>query len=102
MVSRHYKKQRYKREKFINKCLNGDGKVIDSFIVDKGHKNGAERHDITDNGIVVIYNANSNLLVSKIIARPNQIKKYYKDSDKEPPKYLLDLCAWHQSLNYNW
>mgnify|MGYP003301588533 FL=1 len=51
MVSNHYKKQRYNREKFINKCCNGDGKVIDEFIVDKGHKDGLERHCITDNGI---------------------------------------------------
>lgn len=36
----HYKYKRYKREKFINKHLYGDGKVIDSFIVDRGHKDG--------------------------------------------------------------
>lgn len=101
MVSQHYKKKRYKREKFIKKYLNGDGKVIDSFVVDKGHKKGLERHDITENGVVLIYNAASNKLVSKLIARPAQIKRYYKNSGREPPQWLLDLCAWHESLHYN-
>lgn len=100
-ISKHYKSQRRKREKFINKYLNGDGKVIDSFIVDKGHSMGLERHDITENGIVLIYNAASGKLVSKLIARPHQIKRYYKNSGREPPQWLLDLCSWHQSLHYN-
>ena len=76
MVSNHYKRQRYKREKFIHKCCNGDGKIIDEFIVDKGHKDGLERHCVTDTGIIIIYNAVSGKLVSKLIARPNQIKRY--------------------------
>ena len=101
MVTNHYKKKRYGREKFISKHLNGDGKVIDSFIVDKGHANGLERHDITDNGLIVVYNLNSGKLVTKLIARPNQIKRYYQDVDREPPRWLLDLALWHQSLNYN-
>lgn len=101
MVSKHYKSKRYKREKFINRYLNGDGRVIDSFIVDKGHKNGLERHDITENGIIVIYNAESNRLVTKLIARSGQIQRYYRNSGREPPLWLLDLCKWHEDLNYN-
>lgn len=101
MVSKHYKGKRNKREEFIDKYLNGDGKIIDSFIVDKGHKDGLEKHCITENGIIVIYNAVSNKLITKLVARPNQIKRYYKNSGREPPRWLLDLCYWHQSLNYN-
>jgi hypothetical protein len=101
MVSKHYKNQRHKRENFINKHLNGDGNVIDSFIVDKGHAMGLERHDITDTGIILIYNVTSEKLVSKLIARPTQIKRYYRDSGKKPPKWLLDLCEWHKTLGYN-
>lgn len=101
MVSNHYKRQRYKREKFIHKCCNGDGKIIDEFVVDKGHKDGLERHCITDTGIIIIYNAVSGKLVSKLIARPNQIKRYYVDTDKEPPPSLLRLAEWHESMGYN-
>ena len=101
MVSNHYKRQRCKRERLINKYCNGDGKVIDSFIIDKGHKNGLERHCITDTGMIIIYNAASGILVSKLIARPNQIKRYYYGTDREPPPSLLRLAEWHESLGYN-
>ncbi len=101
MVSNHYKRQRYKREKFINECCNGDGKIIDEFVVDKGHKDGLERHCVTDTGIIIIYNAVSGKLVSKLIARPNQIKRYYSGTDREPPLSLLRLAEWHESMGYN-
>lgn len=99
--TKHYKNKRYNREKFINKYLYGDGNVIDTFIVDKGHKNGLEKHCITDNGLIIVYNLKSEKLVTKLIARPQQIKRYYYDTDRKPPKWLLDLAFWHQNLNYN-
>ena len=102
MVSRHYQSQRNEREKCINECLGGDGKVIDSFIVDKGHKNGLERHDITGNGIIIIYNVQTNKLISKLIARVGQLKRYYYKSGREPPTYLIDLARQHESLGYNY
>lgn len=52
----HYKNKRYKREKFINKYLCGDGKIIDSFVVDNGHRDGLERHCVTDTGLIIVYN----------------------------------------------
>ena len=97
----HYKNKRYKREKFISKHLYGDGNVIDSFIVDKGHKDGLEKHCITDTGLIIVYNLESQKLVTKLIARENQVKRYYQNVNKNPPKWLLDLCRWHNSLNYN-
>ncbi len=101
MVSKHYKSERYRREKFIDKYLNGGGKVIDSFIVDNHHPNGLERHDVTENGIIVVYNVKSNRLVTKLIARPQQIKRLYHNSGKVVPEWLLNLCGWHESLRYN-
>lgn len=97
----HYKHKRYKREKFISKHLYGDGNVIDSFVVDNGHKDGLERHDITDTGLIIVYNLESGKLVTKLIARPAQIKRYYQDIDKKPPRWLIDLAYWHNTLNYN-
>lgn len=99
--SNHYKNKRYKREKFISRCLCGDGKVIDSFIVNKGHRDGLERHCVTDTGLIIIYNVNSGKLVTKLIARSNQIKKLYYGTDKEPPPSLLRLAEWHESMRYN-
>lgn len=104
MVSKHYQSQRNERERFIDECLGGDGKVVDSFVVDKGHKNGLERHDITDNGIIVIYNLASNKLCSKLIARPQQIRRYYENSGRKPPleyENILRLAREHNIAGYN-
>lgn len=104
-MTSHYKNKRYKREKFIQKHFGGDGEIIDEFIVNKGHKNGLEVHQITDNAIIIIRNYNSGKLISKLVARPNQIKRYYISTGKiPPPQYerILYLAKWHESLGYNY
>lgn len=99
-TTNHYKNKRFGREKFIHRYI-GDGSVIDEFIVDKGHIDGIERHCITDTGLIIIYNVNSGKLITKLIARANQIKRYYVGTDKQPPASLLRLADWHESLHYN-
>ena len=101
MVSKHYENRRCEREKFIDEYLGGDGKVIDSFVVDKGHKDGVERHDITSHGIIVVYNLLSGKLVTKLIAREGQLKRYYYTCSKNPPLWLINLCRRHEDLGYN-
>lgn len=104
MVTKHYRNQRYSREKFINKYLNHDGNIVDGFIVDNGHPNGAEVHSITDNGIIIIHNLMSGDLITKLIAREGQIKRYYEYANREKPREyesILQLARWHESLNYN-
>lgn len=101
MISQHYKNKRYQREKFIDKYLGGDGKVIDSFIINNLHPNGLERHDLTDNGVIIIYNVRTNKLVTKLIARSHQIIRYYHNCGKEPPLYLICLAKYHERCGYN-
>lgn len=104
MVSQHYKRKRHNREKFIEKCVNGDGVIIDGFIVDKGHRNGAEVHSITSNGIIIVHNLYSGKLITKLLARPQQIKRYYESTGRTPPpEYddILELARQHNILGYN-
>ena len=103
MVSRHYENKRTKRERFIDEHF-GDDYVVDEFVVDRGHPDGVERHCITNNGIIVIYNLNSGKLCTKLIARPQQIKRYYENSGREPPleyENILRLAKEHNILGYN-
>lgn len=105
MVSRHYKEQRDRRERFIKECLGGDGKIVDSFVIDKGHPMGAELHCITNNGIIIIYNVDNGKLCSKLIARENQIKRYYRNCGREPPddyEKILEIARLHETLGYNY
>ena len=103
MVSGHYKNQRDKREKFIEEHL-GEGYAIDGFIVDKGHYKGAEVHSLYDNGIIVVHNLRSGKLVTKLLARPRQIMRYYETTGRKPPEgyeELLELAKQHKDLGYN-
>lgn len=102
LISKHYKNCNEKREKLITEVICDTGNIIDSFVVDRGHKDGEEIHSITDMGVVIIRNKNTNKLITKLIARPNQIRKYYRMENRKPPQWLLDLSEWHQSLNYNY
>lgn len=65
---------------------------------------GAEIHSVTDNGIVIIRNLASGKLVTRLVARPNQIMRYYKSTGRKPPpnyEHILYLAEWHKTLGYN-
>lgn len=103
MVSEHYKRTRNQREKFIDEHFS-DGYLVDEFIVDRGHPHGAERHCVMSNAVVVIYNLRSGKLITKLLARPQQIKRYYENSGREPPleyESILKLAHQHNVAGYN-
>ena len=52
MTSEHYNQNRDWREYLISTVI-GEGNIVDSFVVDKGHRNGPEIHSITDTGIII-------------------------------------------------
>ena len=97
MTSRHWETERQYRELIIKKI--GLGKVAGQFVVDRGHKNGAEVHIITTTAIILVYNARTKKLVTKLIARPAQIKRYYPNGDY--PQEIVDLAYEHTKLGYN-
>lgn len=85
MTSFHYMDERAEREANIQKI--GYGNPIMRVTVDRGHKNGPEIHEITDTGIINIYNKRTGKLITKLIARPGQIKRYFDNGNA--PKYLI-------------
>lgn len=102
--TRHYGVERVTREQFINEVLDGDGVVVDRFIVDKHHRNGKEYHSITTHGIIIIHNVRTGRLITKLIARPQQIKRYYESTGRvKPIEYMgiLKLAKRNQCLGYN-
>lgn len=104
MYSKHYKNKRKRRERFIKKYLNGNGHMIDGFVIDRGHKFGLEVHSLTDTGLILIHNYYTGILCTKLIARPEQIKRYYELTGREPPleyNNILILAKWHEDLFYN-
>lgn len=51
--------------------------LMDSFKVDKQHRNGLEIHNIYSNGVIMIYNLNSHKLVTGYAGTYRQVKNYY-------------------------
>lgn len=99
MNTRHYSEDRIDRENRIRKI--GYGTVIKRVVVDRGHKNGPEIHEVTDTGIVNIYNQRTHKLVTKLIARPAQIKRYF-DEGKAPAELLKRARYNCYILAYNY
>lgn len=89
----HLTEERQHRLAFINKL---GGKVVASFIVDKNHVNGLEVHTILDSGVVAIGNNTSKKLITHLIARPEQLRRYGITDT-----VLLKKALEHQLLGYN-
>lgn len=98
--SEHYKEKRCTRESLISDVI-GEGNVIDSFFVNRGHKDGPEIHSITDTGIILIHNKKSGKMVTKLIARPGQIARYYLAEGRIAPQSIVDIAREHQKKGYN-
>ena len=96
----HYETERQQRDAFIEENI-GDGNIVDSFEVDNGHPNGAEIHSVTDTAIILIYNKRTNKLITKLIARPEQLKRLYRSVGRKVPRRLISLAYKHNIAFYN-
>ena len=97
MASRHWENDRQKRSKIIAQI--GMGQVIKEVVVDRGHRNGPEIHKVTTTGLVVIYNQRTGIMVTILIARPNQIKRYFEEN--KVPQEIINLAFEHMKAGYN-
>lgn len=69
--------ERSKRMEVIHNLINNErGKVCKICLVDTGHRDGLEVHVIYNNGVCLIYNYESHKLITGLILRPNQVKRY--------------------------
>lgn len=96
MTSKHYASERNERENLIQQI--GMGKPVSRFLVDRHHKHGPEIHEIRSTGIIVVYNQLTKKIVTKLIARPGQIRRYYKDG--KAPQALLDIAYCNTVINH--
>lgn len=96
-VSKHYQEDRKKREQIIQ-LLIGEGEEVDTFrrIDEKGR---VTYHTITTTGIIIVKTATEKI-VTKIIASPNQIKRYF-DVITEQIQAIIDLAAKHMKFGYS-
>ena len=99
MTSEHYRTERESREYLIDFGI-GFGHVVDDFVINR-HKDGPEIHILTSTGVIVIKNYYTNKIVTKLIARPQQIQRYYTNVGEKAPAWLLTIAKQHNRLGYN-
>ena len=100
LASVHYSTERQERHAFIKEHI-GEGNIIDSFVVDRGHPSGAEIHSVTDTAIILIHNQRTNKLITELIARPEQLRRLYRLENREVPAKVLSLAYKHNIASYN-
>ena len=83
--------------------VNSFGKLhrIDGFEVDKGHKNGNEIHIVSKEGVIEIYNKATGKHVTDLIARPQQVKRYYEATSTVVPIDVVREARDHERKQYN-
>lgn len=96
--SNHWTKDRQLRAELIAQI--GEGKVVKEVIIDKHHPAGAELHILSDTGIITIENARTHKMVTKLIARPGQLKRFFPNGNI--PQALINITRQHQKLAYNY
>lgn len=80
-----------------NKALElGKFEVVESFVVDTGHPDGLELHSVTSTGVVIIANIEKKHIITYLIARPGQIKRYGINSND-----LIEKAYEHSKLGLN-
>lgn len=81
--SRHYETQRNDRNLLIG--FIGEGKVIYETTCFDKKRNKNFRYQITDNAILKVLDEKDDYLITKMVARPSRILRYWKDA----PEWLI-------------
>lgn len=85
---------RYERE--VIAMGLGRFELVNSFIVDRGHANGDEIHSVYRNGVVCVVNCTTLKLITYLIARPGQLKRYgISDTDMLKQAYSYVVAGYN-------
>ena len=103
--TKHFTEERKSREHLVTTIINDTNKVICVNVIDRGHRNGPERFELTDKGIIKIYNNITNRHITDLIARPAQIYNRLGDAFLRLPiedrRKVLEIARKHERLGYN-
>jgi len=95
----HFDEHRQSRQNAINEIFSIEGKNLNStYWVDKNHPNGAEIHQIYENGIIEIFNERTQKHITTLIARKNQLIRY----NSNLPKSMLNKAIKHEQKGLNY
>lgn len=87
---------RKRREALIQ--MVGDGELYDEFWIYNPKYDEYLKHQITTTGIIILKTMNDKV-VTKYLARPGQIKRYYPYGDY--PQDIVNLAIEYKKKGYN-
>ncbi len=99
ILTKHAEDDRNERFRKIEHNIGFGSVFFVAKDVERGHKDGKERHELTTTGLIKVYNKRGKL-VTILIARPEQIRRYFANESLIPAK-VIELCREHQRLGYN-
>lgn len=79
----------------------GIGVPLNAFLVDNHHPAGKEIHVVTFTGLILIFNKETKVLATVLIARPMQLKRYFVNIGKVVPSEIYLLSVQHCKKNFN-
>lgn len=88
----------YERLERLERTASGIGEVETGFLADKNHANGVEEHIITTEAFIIIRNHRTGRFVTPLVARPGQIKRYYRALGKVAPQWLIDKAYYNTAI----
>lgn len=96
--SQHYQNERTERERFIKEMI-GLGDEIYSF--EYNYNGSPQIHRLTDTGIINVYGRDGQNLITRLVARPQQIKRLFEARGERAPRDLVMLAHEHNVKGYN-
>ena len=100
----HLSVERGYRETLIEN-LGGAGRVVLTNVIDRGHKNGPERFELTDKGIIIVYNNLTNKKITILFARIGQLYSRFgnKFNSLSPnlQRSIMAYCREWKEKGYN-
>ena len=104
-TTQHFQNDMTQRRYVIDYEIGGEGNVVLTNVIDRGHKNGAERFELTDNGIIFVYNDITDKCITILFPRIGQLVSRFGDKFDTLPKSLKnsikDKCREWQRRGYN-
>ena len=80
----------------------GIGMVAGGFLVDKGHDKGMEEHYVTSTGLVIIRNHDSGKAITILVARPEQVERYFSQLGFCIPSKIVRMAERNRKLKLNY
>ncbi len=102
--TKHFSIDRAYRETIIDN-LGGPGNVVLTNVIDRGHKDGPERFELTDKGIIIVYNNLTDRRITILFARVGQLYSRFghkfETLSMALQRSIKARCREWQDLGYN-